>query len=118
MADMMRVKDAAKLWGITERRVIALCQKGKIKGAVKNGRAWELPANAEKPADSRIKTGAYIQAPRPTNLPLPIGVSDYRLASTEYYKHAPNARCDVKMRLPMFYGIYVSETVSLLNNMF
>ena len=37
MADMMRVKDAAKLWGITERRVIALCQKGKIKGAVKNG---------------------------------------------------------------------------------
>ena len=40
MADMMRVKDAAKLWGITERRVIALCQKGKIKGAVKNGRAW------------------------------------------------------------------------------
>jgi len=85
MADMMRVKDAAKLWGITERRVIALCQKGKIKGAVKNGRAWELPANAEKPADSRIKTGAYIQAPRPTNLPLPIGVSDYRLASTEYY---------------------------------
>ena len=85
MADMMRVKDAAKLWGITERRVIALCQKGKIKGAVKNGRAWELPENAEKPADSRIKTGAYIQAPRPTNLPLPIGVSDYRLASTEYY---------------------------------
>ena len=85
MADMMRVKDAAKLWGITERRVISLCQSGKIKGAVKNGRAWELPANTEKPADSRIKTGAYVQASRPTNLPLPIGISDYRLASTEYY---------------------------------
>lgn len=85
MADMMRVKEAAKLWGITERRVIALCQKGKIKGAVKNGRAWELPADTEKPADSRIKTGAYVRAPRPTNLPLPIGISDYRLASTEYY---------------------------------
>lgn len=85
MADMMRVKEAAKLWGITERRVIALCQKGKIKGAVKNGRTWELPADTEKPADSRIKTGAYVHAPRPTNLPLPIGISDYRLASTEYY---------------------------------
>ena len=85
MADMMRVKDAAKLWGITERRVISLCQSGKIKGAVKNGRAWELPANTEKPADSRIKTGAYVQASQPTNLPLPIGISDYRLASTEYY---------------------------------
>ena len=85
MADMMRVKDAAKLWGITERRVISLCQSGKIKGAVKNGRAWELPSNTEKPADSRIKTGAYVQASRPTNLPLPIGISDYRLASTEYY---------------------------------
>ena len=85
MADMMRVKDAAKLWGITERRVISLCQSGKIKGAVKNGRVWELPANTEKPADSRIKTGAYVQASQPTNLPLPIGISDYRLASTEYY---------------------------------
>ena len=85
MADMMRVKDAAKLWGITERRVISLCQSGKIKGAVKNGRAWELPANSEKPADSRIKTGAYVQASRPMSLPLPIGISDYRLASTEYY---------------------------------
>ena len=85
MVAMMRVKDAAKLWGITERRVISLCQSGKIKGAVKNGRAWELPANTEKPADSRIKTGAYVQASQPTNLPLPIGISDYRLASTEYY---------------------------------
>ena len=48
MADMMRVKDAAKLWGITERRVIALCQKGKIKGAVKNGRAWEYDPPSRK----------------------------------------------------------------------
>ena len=85
MADMMRVKDAAKLWGISERRVIALCQNGKIKGAVKNGRSWEFPANTTKPADSRVKKDTYVQTTRPVNLPLPIGISDYRLASTEYY---------------------------------
>ncbi len=85
MADMMRVKDAAKLWGISERRVIALCQNGKIKGAVKNGRSWEFPANTTKPADGRVKKDTYVQTTRPVNLPLPIGISDYRLASTEYY---------------------------------
>ena len=85
MADMMRVKDAAKLWGISERRVIALCQNGKIKGAVKNGRSWEFPANTTKPADGRVKKDTYVQTNRPANLPLPIGISDYRLASTEYY---------------------------------
>ena len=48
MKDMMRVKAAALLWGITERRVIALCREGKIEGAVKNGRVWELPVNTKK----------------------------------------------------------------------
>ena len=39
----------------------------------------------KKTVDSRLKTGVYIQDSRPKNLPLPIGISDYRLASTEYY---------------------------------
>lgn len=85
MADTMFVKDAAKLWNISERRVSALCKKGQIKGAFKQGKSWFIPIDAEKPLDGRIKSGAYVKNTRPKNLPLPIGISDYRLASTEYY---------------------------------
>ena len=56
-----------------------------FQGAVKNGRNWLIPANAEKPVDQRIKSGNYVKTAKPTNLPLPIGISDYRLASSSYY---------------------------------
>lgn len=85
MADTMSVKDAARFWNISERRVSALCKNGQIKGAVKQGRYWLIPADAKKPTDGRIKSGAYLKNVRPKKLPLPIGVSDYRLACTEYY---------------------------------
>lgn len=85
MADMITVKKAAAMWGLTERRVSALCKEGKINNAIKNGKSWLIPADAEKPADNRIKSGIYVKNKRPEKLPLPVGVSDYRLASTEYY---------------------------------
>lgn len=85
MCNTMTVKEAAMLWGITERRVTVLCKAGRIKGAHKNGRSWVIPTDAEKPADSRIKTGVYRKSKMPSNLPLPVGISDYRLASSEYY---------------------------------
>lgn len=85
MCDTMLVKEAAKLWNLTERRVSSLCKEGKIKGAKKQGRSWLIPIDAQKPVDHRIKSGAYIKHNRPDKLPLPIGVSDYRLASSEYY---------------------------------
>ncbi len=85
MANTMSVKEVAKLWNITERRVSALCKEGKVTGAIKHGKSWAIPIDAEKPADSRIKTGAYKKSVRSANLPLPIGISDYRLASSEYY---------------------------------
>lgn len=85
MVDTMFVKDAAKLWNISERRVSALCKNGKIKGAIKNGKSWLIPADTKKPEDGRVKTGVYIKNTLPKNLPLPVGISDYRLASTEYY---------------------------------
>ncbi len=85
MAKTMSVKEAAALWRISERRVSSLCNSGKIKGAKKNGRSWEIPQNAEKPADSRVKTGAYKKQVKPANLPLPIGISDYKELVTKYY---------------------------------
>lgn len=59
MADIMLVKEAAALWNLTERRVSDLCNKGKIEGAIKNGHIWLIPADAKKPVDQRIKSGAY-----------------------------------------------------------
>lgn len=85
MADTMFVKEAANLWNISERRVSALCKNGKIEGAVKKGKSWTIPADTEKPVDGRIKSGIYVKQIRQKNLPLPIGISDYCLASTEYY---------------------------------
>ncbi len=85
MLETMSVREAAKLWNLTERRVSALCKDGKIKGVRKQGRSWLIPIDAEKPVDNRVKTGAYVKNSRPVNLPLPIGISDYRLASSEYY---------------------------------
>lgn len=82
MQRMMSTKEAASLWNISDRQVSKLCGEGKIKGAVKKGRTWAIPVGTEKPTDGRIKPASSLRQP---NLPLPIGISDYRLASTEYY---------------------------------
>lgn len=53
------IKEIAEQWGITPRRVQVLCNKGKVSGAVKFGRDWAVPQNAEKPEDGRVTTGEY-----------------------------------------------------------
>lgn len=53
------IKEIAEQWGITPRRVQVLCNKGKIPGAVKFGRDWAVPRDAEKPEDGRVTTGEY-----------------------------------------------------------
>ncbi len=55
--DYIKLKEAAQKWGISERRVQALCGKNKIAGAVRLGRDWMIPKNAEKPIDGRTKAG-------------------------------------------------------------
>ena len=85
MEHLMTIKDASNLWGISVRRISSLCNDGRIDGAVQKGRKWYIPANTPKPADLRVKTGAYQKTEKAKKLPLPIGISDYRLASTEYY---------------------------------
>ena len=85
MADAISVKEAALRWELTDRRVADMCKSGKIKGAYKRGRSWFIPADAERPPDSRVKSGAYRRKAAAGRLPLPIGISDYRVASMEYY---------------------------------
>lgn len=50
------VKQAAEKWGISERRIRALCAQGKINGVYQEGRGWKIPADALKPADGRYKS--------------------------------------------------------------
>lgn len=47
------VAQMAEQWGISDRRVRILCQQGKISGVIRKGRAWLIPADAEKPIDGR-----------------------------------------------------------------
>lgn len=43
----------AEKWGISDRRVRILCEEGKIDGAIRQGKVWQIPADAQKPVDGR-----------------------------------------------------------------
>ena len=51
----MSVKQAAELWGISDRRVRDLCSQGKVEGAIREGRLWKIPKDTPKPVDGRYK---------------------------------------------------------------
>ena len=81
----MTIKEAAAAWGITERRVNALCKAGRISGAYKEGRQWFIPDSSQKPMDKRGHRSVVRPAVSSARKPLPIGVSDYRDACKNYY---------------------------------
>ncbi len=49
MINYLSVTEAAKKWGVSERSVRGYCADGKIHGAVRKGKTWQLPENARKP---------------------------------------------------------------------
>ena len=51
--EYMKSAQAAKQWGISDRRVRRLCQQGKIEGVIKKGRSYLIPCDAVKPVDGR-----------------------------------------------------------------
>ena len=85
MPRWITAREAAMRWELLERSVTGMCRSGKIAGAYKEGGTWYIPENAEKPADGRVRSGAYQQRTAKTRRPLPVGISDYRIASTQYY---------------------------------
>ena len=83
---MKTCKQLAAEWGLTERNINYLCKNGKIKGAVKIGKSWQIPDDVEKPADGRMSSGKYIRQSAGEGVkPLPIGISDYVRAQADYY---------------------------------
>lgn len=61
MEGYMTLKEAAKKWGIGDRRINTLCLEGRIDGASKVGNVWVIPNDAHKPEDNRIKSGKYVK---------------------------------------------------------
>ena len=47
--------EMSERWNITSRRIGVLCAEGRIEGAIKKGKTWLIPQNAEKPLDARRK---------------------------------------------------------------
>lgn len=82
--EYMNVKTAAQVWGISERRITMLCRNGRIGDARKEGNSWLIPINAVKPADGRTSDAA-MQEQTVKLRPLPIGVSDFKEAVTDFY---------------------------------
>jgi len=50
-------KEAAKEWGISDRRVQCLCANGQVAGVIRLGQAWLIPKGTQKPLDGRSKNG-------------------------------------------------------------
>lgn len=83
---MKTCKQLAKEWRLSERTINDLCKKGKIAGAVKVGKSWQIPDDAEKPADGRVSSGKYAKkVVSEGTKSLPIGISDYVRAQADYY---------------------------------
>lgn len=53
--EYISVSEAAKKWGISERRVQKLCEENRIQGIARFSYMWMIPEDAEKPVDGRTK---------------------------------------------------------------
>lgn len=65
--------DISKSMGFSIRRIQQMCKNGELPGAIKEGRKWLIP-------DETIHMNHFAK-----NKSLPIGVSDFKLATTGYY---------------------------------
>ena len=55
MLEYISAPEAARKWGISERRGQKLCEENRIPGVAKFSRMWLIPKDAEKPVDGRLK---------------------------------------------------------------
>ena len=53
MLEYISAGEAAKKWGISERRIQKLCEENRIPGVAKFSYMWLIPKDAEKPVDGR-----------------------------------------------------------------
>ena len=71
--EYLSCSDASKAMGFSVRRIQQMCKNGELPGAIKEERKWLIP-------DETIHMNHFAK-----NKSLPIGVSDFKLATTGYY---------------------------------
>lgn len=71
--EYLSCSDASKAMGSSVRRIQQMCKNGELPGAIKEGRKWLIP-------DETIHMNHFAK-----NKSLPIGVSDFKLATSGYY---------------------------------
>lgn len=71
--EYLSCSDASKAMGFSVRRIQQMCKNGELPGAIKEGRKWLIP-------DETRHMNHFAK-----NKSLPIGVSDFKLATTGYY---------------------------------
>ncbi len=71
--EYLSCSDASKAMGFSVRRIQQMCKNGELTGAIKEERKWLIP-------DETIHMNHFAK-----NKSLPIGVSDFKLATTGYY---------------------------------
>lgn len=52
----LSVSEIAEKWKVSDRSVRNYCAKGRVAGAFRSGKTWNIPENAEKPERSNKKT--------------------------------------------------------------
>ena len=72
MKPYLSLQETAKKWGVSERRINQYCTEGRIPGAQRVGKAWAVPADAQKPGDPRKarRQGKNIPVPKAEGSPL------------------------------------------------
>ena len=75
----LECKEVAVILGITVRRIQQMCKSGEIIGAKKEGKTWLIPREFISEKQSAKMPCGIIKKP------LPIGISDFKKATTEYY---------------------------------
>ena len=53
--EYLTISEQAGIWGMSERKLTALCRAGRIPGAEKRGKLWFVPAGTLIPLDARTK---------------------------------------------------------------
>lgn len=56
----MTTREAAQKWGVSEERVRTLCREGRIPGAYRKDRVWQIPAGAALPAGKPASLAAQL----------------------------------------------------------
>jgi predicted site-specific integrase-resolvase len=58
--DYLTIKETAEKWGVSGRMVTHYCVAGRIPGVIRKGNMWLIPADADKPRDTR---GDWLKKP-------------------------------------------------------